>query len=114
MPVIPFIPIKKLIMETMKKYKNHSKLIILRKPKSGHRIMICSNDKPDYWLFDIIRFRKKDRKIIEDGYIIKKDLIKHLHYLKNQGYQIPFIRIHNEIKINKVVEKLIHEMKCVI
>lgn len=67
-------------------YKNYKKLYTITKPRSPHMVEILTNDLPDEWLIDIIRYDKKTNEIIDDFMILQPELSRWLDYYTRNGW----------------------------
>lgn len=70
----------------IEKYKQHRRIGVLKKQGSPISILFCTNDLPNMWLIDSIRFKNNSSQIVEDSFILNKDFPKVLNYWRSKGY----------------------------
>lgn len=68
--------------------KNFKKLYKLTKPRSPMFIEFMTDDLPDEWLIDVIRYKRKSGIIIEHYVILRKQLEGWINMYKNEGWEL--------------------------
>ncbi|MBN2611765.1 MAG: hypothetical protein JXB00_09450 [Bacteroidales bacterium] len=81
-----------MIVPNKTEFKAHQKLMILSRHNSQVKILICTNDAPDFWLLDIVKFWNTNNQVCESFQITKNDLPAQLEHWKNKGYNRILIR----------------------
>lgn len=69
-------------------YDDFVKICELSKERSPLKILFCTNDLPDKWLIDVVVYRNKTGRIVEEYGIIQKDFKKHINFCGLDGHNI--------------------------
>jgi len=68
--------------------KNFKKLYKLTKPRSPLCIEFMTEDLPDEWFIDIVKYRKKSGVVTEHFMILQKDLEDWINSYKKDGFKL--------------------------
>lgn len=71
----------------IQEYRNHLRIGVLHKKRSPLNILLYTNDLPDMWLIDRVKYKKRTGEICEDVFILRKDFMTQLQYLRDMGYE---------------------------
>lgn len=67
--------------------KKFKKLHKLSKPRSPIFIEFMTEDLPDEWLIDVVRYKKKSRIVVEHYVILRKQLKGWIDMYRNEGWE---------------------------
>ena len=68
--------------------KEFKKLFKLKKPRSSIVIELMTDDLPDEWLIDIVRYRNKSGVVVDTFLITNLEIEMWLNMYKKDGYEV--------------------------
>ena len=73
-------------LQNISAFSSYKELMRMKKKKSPHSIVFCTND-PEGWFIHCIEYRTKSGAIMHDDYIIEKDMPDWTIWHKNMGWE---------------------------
>lgn len=69
------------------KFDKYKKLNLFTKKRSPISILFCTNDLPDEWLIDVVRYKTKTGLIVENFMILGKQMPNYMEMMKKDEYE---------------------------
>lgn len=75
-------------VENITDYEKHKKINKLTKPRSPIVIEFMTNDLPDEWLIDVVRYKRSSGEVVETFFITGVEIETWVNKYKKDGYSL--------------------------
>jgi len=74
-------------IQNVSDFVEFKELLRMKKPRSPHSILFCTDDFPDEWFIQCVEYRSKSGVVVHDDCINSKDMPQWVSWHENMGWK---------------------------